>query len=358
MDDILAAIDAATSQQLCACGCKRALDPNGPHQDFATQDCMKRWQNRQAHRPDEVYERPDAAPYPGDAGTARHTPNDHQQEASGPATIREAVDALDDVVRGMLNGTRPVAHRGDRGDLIEDVRALQRLLNARQRLRPEPPRRPASAELASHASGQLYIAHMLREGWLYANTTSPVPWVRRCRHCRDYTTPVDGVRARTPITVSIIDDPSPVAEPLDLDPCHICDRCHQPFPGPLMAALWKPVQRTMWNKRVRLVASQAGGGYRYVEHGVTDEFVHSVPPGYLWEELEREMLRALAPRCPIDGCDQPVGEGVTDPFTLRTSVQYAGQWWHPGEHHWCGRHQYELRRQLLDAPDYRIYPWF
>jgi hypothetical protein len=43
MGDILVTIDAAIAE-LCACGCRRPLDPNGPSAWWATEGCQARWQ--------------------------------------------------------------------------------------------------------------------------------------------------------------------------------------------------------------------------------------------------------------------------------------------------------------------------
>jgi hypothetical protein len=58
--DILAAIDAAVDQ-LCACGCGRRLDPDGPSGYFASQACQRGWHSAQATDAQAVYRRPDAA---------------------------------------------------------------------------------------------------------------------------------------------------------------------------------------------------------------------------------------------------------------------------------------------------------
>jgi hypothetical protein len=42
--DILDTIDAATGA-LCACGCARPLDPDGPSAWWATEDCQQTWQS-------------------------------------------------------------------------------------------------------------------------------------------------------------------------------------------------------------------------------------------------------------------------------------------------------------------------
>lgn len=59
MTDILAAIDAAVDN-LCACGCRRRLNPDGPSAWFATQYCQHVWSQANATDPEQVYERPDA----------------------------------------------------------------------------------------------------------------------------------------------------------------------------------------------------------------------------------------------------------------------------------------------------------
>jgi hypothetical protein len=61
--DLLDRIDAATEGR-CACGCGRLLPADGPSAYWAGPDCQRRWNEARADRPDEVYERPDAAEYP------------------------------------------------------------------------------------------------------------------------------------------------------------------------------------------------------------------------------------------------------------------------------------------------------
>lgn len=57
---VLDRIDA-TVDELCGCGCERALRPDGPSAFFATQECQSRWLNAtQVDSPDDVYTRPDA----------------------------------------------------------------------------------------------------------------------------------------------------------------------------------------------------------------------------------------------------------------------------------------------------------
>ncbi len=54
----LDAIDAAVGH-LCACGCRRSVDQNGPSAYFASQGCQRRWHSARTDDPDAVYARPD-----------------------------------------------------------------------------------------------------------------------------------------------------------------------------------------------------------------------------------------------------------------------------------------------------------
>lgn len=60
-------VDAITAavEELCGCGCKSKLDPNGPSAYFATAACQRRWTGTQATDPQDVYLREDAARYVG-----------------------------------------------------------------------------------------------------------------------------------------------------------------------------------------------------------------------------------------------------------------------------------------------------
>lgn len=211
--------------------------------------------------------------------------------------------------------------------------------------RPERPRRAGSAAPAPRTSDTPNVSQLLRAGWRHASSTTGVQWLRWCEHCRDHAQPVDGVRAPH-ITAAWL-DPDPMPEVMELERVTICPHCRQAFPGPPMAALW---QRSDWDIQLCLVAGNQG-----VRHAISPERLrHDTGAlAHTWQQLEHTLLRNLAPRCPIDGCDQPVGEGVTRPFTMRRPIEFAGRWWEPGEHHWCGRHYNELRRQLLTAEP----PW-
>lgn len=57
---IVEQIDAAV-EQLCACGCRRRLDPDGPSAYFHSPSCQRRWNERLTDDPDDVYRRADAA---------------------------------------------------------------------------------------------------------------------------------------------------------------------------------------------------------------------------------------------------------------------------------------------------------
>lgn len=59
MADILSEIDDAISDR-CCCGCGETLDPNGPSAYYVDADHQRRWQDRQATDPIDVYRRPDA----------------------------------------------------------------------------------------------------------------------------------------------------------------------------------------------------------------------------------------------------------------------------------------------------------
>lgn len=72
--DTLAGVDA-TIEGLCACGCGATITDQSPSAWFATADCQSVWHGRGATQPWEVYERDDAAPYPGHIGTARWRPD-------------------------------------------------------------------------------------------------------------------------------------------------------------------------------------------------------------------------------------------------------------------------------------------
>ncbi len=76
-----AAATAGVRGELCACGCRRRLDPDGPSPFFASQACQKRWSAAQATRPDEVFNRGDAAV---------PTPDGHPAPLTEPHTLAPA----------------------------------------------------------------------------------------------------------------------------------------------------------------------------------------------------------------------------------------------------------------------------
>lgn len=88
--DVVARMDAAIDQ-VCACGCRLALGPDGPSAWFATQDCQRRWtEQNHADDPHDVYARydahlgyiPPAEPTPAQAAWARNDYAHAQQEAA------------------------------------------------------------------------------------------------------------------------------------------------------------------------------------------------------------------------------------------------------------------------------------
>jgi len=63
---ILTQIDAAVAlasavADLCACGCRRHVPPDGPSPYFFSQSCQHRWHDRNVDNPQEVYNRRDPA---------------------------------------------------------------------------------------------------------------------------------------------------------------------------------------------------------------------------------------------------------------------------------------------------------
>jgi hypothetical protein len=84
--DILDTIDAAV-QELCACGCRQPLTPDGPSAFYASPECQRRFMEAQTTDPHDVYRRDDAAPYVGVDSAVwplTETPTEHP-ETSGDA---------------------------------------------------------------------------------------------------------------------------------------------------------------------------------------------------------------------------------------------------------------------------------
>jgi hypothetical protein len=88
--DILERIDAAVAE-LCACGCGRTLDPDGPSAYYATPECQRRWAGAHATDPDDVYTRPDAADvYAGADSYQVSLTGDHPPERAPAGEHRRA----------------------------------------------------------------------------------------------------------------------------------------------------------------------------------------------------------------------------------------------------------------------------
>ena len=59
--EVAAQVAAELGPRMCACGCPTALTDNSVSEYFATASCQRRWHGAQAHNPQDVYDRGDAA---------------------------------------------------------------------------------------------------------------------------------------------------------------------------------------------------------------------------------------------------------------------------------------------------------
>jgi len=97
--DILDKIDAAASG-LCACGCKRPVNPHGASAWFAEQACQQRWHERQAADPHDVYRRSDAATTFGTS--ARWVPPEVRELREAKAAVARRDRAGQRVARRLI----------------------------------------------------------------------------------------------------------------------------------------------------------------------------------------------------------------------------------------------------------------
>lgn len=115
--DVVARMDAAIAN-VCACGCGRALRPDGPSAWFAGPDCQHRWAQTNAADPGDVYRRPDAHERPilsvegfGDRASRYGPYGRYQRWAREASTTSDRLRALRDEVLAEME-RRTLADEG------------------------------------------------------------------------------------------------------------------------------------------------------------------------------------------------------------------------------------------------------
>lgn len=256
--DMLARLDSAVDE-LCACGCGRKLDPNGPSAWYASQDCQWSAMQRNATDPGEVYERPDPA-------------LDSLAAESEVERFRSSWDAL-----ALMPFT----------SLAAESRPTVRRLPI-----PEP---RGEWDPADHA--RVLYDHEWR------NVSScPLPWRRHCRSCGDMV----AVRESWRWSVNIAADTAIVGE-VDLTPGRpgqSCSRCSHEFPLPLIAQ-WRAGEPQFGGGVVlRLVAPTGTAQLQLApEHVQPDPDTWA---WHLWANCERALFYELTYRhpCAVEGCGE------------------------------------------------------
>lgn len=140
--DILDLIDNATEQR-CACGCRAALDPDGPSAWFASQECQRRWGDARATDPQDVYDRPDAEHELTGRRACGHllcAGLPYCRESPGLIRLREVADRLlvPKDIRQALAMHVPDPPSGP--DLIGNIVAMYRRVTAANSADPTPTR--------------------------------------------------------------------------------------------------------------------------------------------------------------------------------------------------------------------------
>ncbi len=120
MTDILAKIDAATDG-LCACGCERAVPPDGLSAWFAGEGCQRRWSAARTDRPDEVLNAADAHLVVPRAMLGYH---DAGAAIDVQANMRASIEAIISGIRHFGEVVRPTLESLQR--LFADIEASKR----------------------------------------------------------------------------------------------------------------------------------------------------------------------------------------------------------------------------------------
>ncbi|MBM0257365.1 hypothetical protein [Micromonospora sp. 4G55] len=202
---------------------------------------------------------------------------------------------------------------------------------------------PAAGQPEDH--GQQPLEILFRQGYRLATYDSAVPWMRRCHHCGHIDTPDRGRRRATVPTIDPVRGAPDFTVPPD-EPVNLCPNCATPTPGPYLIALWR---ESPLSYRLTLVT-----GDRCWMREVTADLVERRPiwlDAYVasWRDVERNLLRDLAPRCEhTAGCGAP----ARDRYELRTVIRWQGDWLTPGRTLLlCGPHGAEFHHHCLTNAD-------
>lgn len=285
MTDILADIDAAVDG-LCADGCGRRLNPDGPSAYWATEACQERWQSR-----------------------------------SGKPSMRGAEPAYTVVDETHLHDE-------------EYLRYMVGLIQSR--LPPAVPDPTYQPKPTVNGSGYGYATE---RGWRIA-ADGPLRFVRQCGTCREWAGVIDGVRPPK-------FDFNWLTEPIDvmpeslpsLDRCQLCANCRSPHDGPVLLAQYREDAFHGWE--LRLSAGSEAATAR-VSRAVED---YPEMAWGAWDGLLHYLIEHITYRdpCSVTGCERKAQRG----WDVRRAVQIGAYTARVGKIRLCMPHHYELQSQLM-----------
>lgn len=304
MPDILDQIDAAT-YNLCMCGCRTPLDPDGPSAYYIDAAHQQGWMRDQTTRPSEVHGtefvdpdqmrwRPDLVTDADDSNlialgseTVGYTGHHHAQVFERTDRPETWHLRLDDGHRYVGADLAEVGGRQDpvtaelEARIKEAWRRLERELGNTRHLVADDP----WSDVMSDGLCDLPSEREASEGCWPAGVT----WQRRCRSCGQHGVPMAERRV-----VYEFDYLAAATERVEF--CDLCPHCRTPFPGPPISASWHLDPLSGW---WRLVLRMTAGdnrlkfGYRLL----VEELRNSTDPaGFIqrtWDRMEADLLRRV-----------------------------------------------------------------